>query len=393
MSIELRAVTSDDHFILNQLMNHAFGQGRVVTPRAPEEEIPEYKGIWGIYENGGLKAALTVCPFLVHWGADAVLPMGGIAGVATFVEARGRGYVAQLLKQSLRAMKDEGQVVSALYPFSWAFYRRYGWDWVGQKRDVKIPLRELKAAPEGRDVLPLAGEKVQEELTAGYTTFAKRYRGVFTTETHRWGGRLSHSDSKTTYAYRYEPTGAYMLWRYGGENGQIREFTGTTGAEYRGFLSLLHYFGTQVKEASVSLPDDSPIQSHIMDWDLSTSVQPVFQARVVDFGAALALITIPPGIPNGTATLAVQDEHAPWNDGVWRITVEDGKVSGATVVAADPNTADVSADIQALSQAFWGKPSFAELRIAGRISVQNEEGYQLLTALFPATMVYTLDDF
>lgn len=393
MSIELRAVTSDDHYIHRQLMSHAFGQGHVVTPPAPDAEVPEYKGVWGVYENGALKAGLTICPFLVHWGADVVLPMGGIAGVATFVEARGRGFVEQLLIQSLRAMKEEGQVISALYPFSWAFYRRYGWDWVGEKRDVKIPLRELKAAPEGRDVLPLTGETVQEELTAGYTAFAKRYRGLCTTETHRWGGKLSHSDNKTTYVYRYEPTGAYMLWRYGGESGHVREFTGTTGTEYKAFLSLLHYFGTQTREASLTLPQDSPIWSHIMNWDLSTRVQPVFQARVVDFGAALALITVPPDIPNGTTTLAVKDEHAPWNEGVWRISVEGGKIFSATIISADPVSADVSADIQALSQAFWGKPSLGDLRIAGRVAVQNEDGYRLLNALFPPTTVYTLDDF
>jgi predicted acetyltransferase len=390
MSTEIRLLTSEDHYSHRLLMNHAFSQGSVVETPDPNAPPPEMKDTWGVFEAGKLQAALGIDPFQTHWGADDVLALGGIAGVATFAEARGRGFVDQLLKQSLVAMRDAGQVVSALYPFSFAFYRKYGWEWVGQKRDCKIPLRELKSAPEGRYVETVTGENRSETLSAGYTKFAKRYRGVFTTETHRWESKLSHSGNKTTYIYRYQPTGAYLLWRY--EGGRVREFTGVSPAEYRGFLSLLHYLGTQAKEAKVTLPDDTPLASHLMHWDLSVTVEPVYMARVVDFGAALQKVTISPEVPNGTVTLAIHDEHAPWNHGIWKITVEQGTVTVATVIGSGAD-ADVTADIQALSQAFWGQPSLAHLRYAGRIAVAEENGYRLLSALLPPAVVYTLDDF
>ena len=320
--------------------------------------------------------------------------MGGIAGVATFAEARGRGYVDQLLKQSLIAMKDAGQVISALYPFAFAFYRRYGWDWVGVKRNVKLPLGELRATPEGKDMKAISGDETRELLSPGYTAFAQRYRGVFTTESHRWGSKLSHDGHKTTYAYRYEPTGAYLLWRYGdGDSGRVREFTGATGEEYRALLSLLHYFGTQRKEAKLTLPDDSPLWSFLMHWDLETKTEPVFMGRVVDFAGAMAQLRLPSETPDGALTLAVSDPYAPWNEGVWRLTVTAGGLAVSTVVGGSAGEADITADIQAVSQAYWGKPSLDELRAAGRLDVRNEEAYRLLRAILPAHTVYTLDDF
>ncbi|GAB4453436.1 MAG: GNAT family N-acetyltransferase [Armatimonadaceae bacterium] len=392
MSIEIRLLTEEDHFDHRLLMSHAFSKGNVVQPLPPDAPPPEMIGCWGLLENGKLQAALTIDPFHVHWGPSDVLSLGGIAGVATFADARGRGFVDQLLKQSLLAMKAAGQTVSALYPFAFAFYRKYGWEWVGQKRNVSIPLRELKASPEGRKIEVLSGDGVREKLSDGYTQFARRYRGVFTTETHRWQSKLDHSGNRTTYVYRYEPTGAYMLWRYDSDCGRVREFTAKTPEEYRAFLSLLHYFGTQTEKARVTLPDDTPIQSHLMHWDLNIEVEPVFMGRVVDFGAAMEQITLPPDVPDGTMTLELNDEHAPWNHGIWELTVESGKLTVQTVVSRGGD-ADVTLDIQALSQAFWGHPSLAALRYAGRVSFANEDGYKLLAALLPATPVYTLDDF
>jgi predicted acetyltransferase len=403
-AIEIRPLDPADHHRNRVLMSHAFGKGRVVPPPAPDAPPVEAKDVantLAAYAGGKLVASLTTVPFDVRWGADATLAMGGIAGVATFAEARGQGLVDGLLRRSLEEMRAKGQTISSLYPFAWAFYRRYGWDWVGRKRDVTLPLRELKSAPEGRRVEAMEGtaDEVRALLTPAYDAFARRYRGVFAPDSHRWKDKLNHSDDRTTHVYAYTPEGGaeitgYLLWRYDrdGDGGQVREFVASTPDAYRGLLSLLHYLATQCKTARVTLPDDTPLWSHVMHWDLRTKIEPVFMGRVVDFAAAMAQVTPPAGLPNGAATVAVRDEAAPWNAGVWRLTVEGGAVSCAAIVGGAIE-ADVALDIQALSQAFWGTPSLAELRAAGRLEVNGEAGFALLAAVLPAAPVYTLDDF
>lgn len=55
-----------------------------------------------------------------------VLPMAGIAAVASHPSARRRGLVRVLLDRLLRDMRDDGRPVSTLYPFRPSFYERFG---------------------------------------------------------------------------------------------------------------------------------------------------------------------------------------------------------------------------------------------------------------------------
>ncbi len=233
---------------------------------------------------------------------------------------------------------------------------------------------------------------MQARLEPGYTAFAKRYRGVHTSQTHRWENKLRHNDKRTTYPYLYNPTGEYFLWRYGiGDSpAHFREWTVHTPDGYHAFLSLLHYLATQTGNARVTLPSDAPLQAFVMDWNLETKVQPVFMGRVVDVEAALRLLGTA-NAPNGQVRLHITDDTAPWNNGTLSITVEDSRVYVAVDTSSD--TPDVSLDIQAFSQAFWGHPSLYDLREAGRLTVSNEPGFALLSAILPAHPVHTLDDF
>jgi predicted acetyltransferase len=127
-----------------------------------------------------------------------------------------------------------------------------------------------------------------------------------------------------------------------------------------------------------------------MDWNLETKVQPVFMGRVVDVEAALRLLG-PTYIPNGEFALLIRDETAPWNNAQFRLTIEDKRLYVAVDTTGAPP--QVSMDIQAFSQAFWGHPSLLTLRQAGRVSVKGEAAFAVLSTLLPAHPVYTLDDF
>jgi predicted acetyltransferase len=393
MSIELRALEPGDAARHRTLMNQAFGKGRVVTPPAPDAPPPDMANKYGVFEDGALRAALTIVPFVAHWGAEFTLPLGGIAGVATFAEARGQGHVDALLRHSLKVMHDAGQVISALYPFAWSFYKRYGWEWVGENRRITLPLREIRVSAKSISrIQDITGDSAQAAITPAYNAFAKQYRGVFTTETHRWENLLRHDDSRTTYVYQHGDDG-YLLWRYGNDDtGTVREMVANSPDAWESSLALLHYFATQCEKARVSLPADTPLYSYLMHYDVKTEVEPVFMGRVVDVSAALAALKPAPDITNGSLLLAVQDPHAPWNDGQFRVTVEDGQVQCAAQLGGT-SIPDVTLSIGAFSQAYWGRPSLYSLRQAGQVTVTSEAGYQLLHALLPAATVYCRDDF
>lgn len=54
--------------------------------------------------------------------------MGGMTGVGTYPEYSNMGLMHKLLEQALKNMKEKGQDICYLYPYSIPYYRRKGWN-------------------------------------------------------------------------------------------------------------------------------------------------------------------------------------------------------------------------------------------------------------------------
>ena len=122
MAIEFRMLERGDYTEHQNLKSMAFGRGGIRPPLA--EDAPDPVGLLStiaIFEDGKLMSSVTVEPYRVHFGYGTQLDYGGIGGVACANERRGRGYVQQLLIRSLALMEEQGQTISGLYPFAYAF--------------------------------------------------------------------------------------------------------------------------------------------------------------------------------------------------------------------------------------------------------------------------------
>ena len=401
--MEFRTLTADDAPAIDKLMAEAFGRGRQPVPDTPKDAPPLLPRVQlGVFDGSRLAACAMIDTLTLAWG-DADAPLGGIGGVACTADQRGRGHVGRLLEESLRVMQNSGQYLSGLYPFSFAFYRRYGWDWVGEQKKYTVPTAELKSSPEGRSITAFEGLDALEIVRPVYERFARRHAGMgLRTETapgdtapYWWKRALDHRDGRTTYVQVYtDPvTGnaeGYLTFRYpdGDGAGEVGELFANTPAAYRGLLSVLHYYGAQVSAVTFSAPLDDPLPLHIMHWDLETQIRPLFMGRVVDVPAALTALH-PNANDFGRLVLSVADLQCDWNNQHFGVTCEAGQVS----IAPTRETPGVSLDIQTLSQAYWGQPSLDFLRDAGRVTVTDEGQYALLSRLLPPRICFLRDFF
>ena len=397
MTTELRVLTPDDDLALSRLMSEAFSGGSRPTAPEPEEDKDRVSTTLGVFDAARLVAAATIHDLHLIWG-QSDLPMGGIAGVACAAEQRGRGHVARLLTESLRVMREAGQFTSGLYPFAYAFYRRHGWEWVGEKRGYDLPTSEIRASPEGKHVRCYDGPEALEVVRPVYEAFARRHRGMATrtdAQPDFWKRALEHRDNRTTYVQVYHDpaTGqaeGYLTFRYpsGGDTARLGEFFANTPAAYRGLLAVLHYYGTQVRRVEFSAPADDSLPFHVMHYDLNTTLSPLFMGRVVDVAPAFAALT-PESMVAGRVILQVSDGSCEWNNQTFALAAEAGRIAAESTQAAP----GVSLDIQALSQAYWGQPSLDLLRAAGRLDVSDEAQYRTLSRLLPPSICYLQDGF
>ena len=345
----------------------------------------------GVYDEGGMQARLNIIHYQVHLGADVTVPMGGIGGVSCLPASRGKGYVGALLKVTLERMHDLGMAISSLYPFSWDFYRKYGWEWVGTTRDYSVPTRICKPSGETEKVhaaLPADRAKIE----ACYTEFAKRYRGMLTRDEKKWNATLKDTDENYTFAFLYEHDGkpeAYLMYRGGtGDNTYLNQFIALTPRARQAMLGLLRRHEMQTRKFTWRGPGNDALYHQLCHDDVETKVYPTTQGRIVDVQKALSAWKPNPEA-RGAVTIRVADEHADWNAGVWRVELEAGSVS----VQRTDAIPQAALSIQALSQAYYGTPTVPEIRDAGHIEVHDESGYATLRALFDGPPMWTYDYF
>lgn len=376
------------------LWAHAFEGGGTDTS-SWESDIEEMaageSAPYGVFDANGLQAAVLINAYEAHFGPDVILKMGGIGGVACLPASRGKGYARAGLRHALEQMRDAGQVISTLYPFSFAYYRKFGWEWVGIRRKYIVPTSVLQAGPETEFVRAATPED-RPKIEEIYTQYARNYRGMLARTEKSWTDKLKDSKDKRTYTYLYEQDGkaeGYFSHRDVKEETHLREFIALTPRAERGLLGLLKRHEMQVKKFTWRAPENdalwlrSPYHNNI-----EANITPVVQGRVVDIATALQALK-PKSAENGAFTFALSDEHADWNAGIWRVEVESGHVAVRPATEAP----QISLDIQAFSQAFFGVPNANQLRDSDCLQVHDETGFARFAALLAGPPMFLSDSF
>ena len=80
--------------------------------------------VYVVEEDREIRATATVLPLEVFFEGRTVA-MGGIAAVATHPAYRRRGYAGELIRPSLREMRERNVHLFMLHPFAHSYYRRY----------------------------------------------------------------------------------------------------------------------------------------------------------------------------------------------------------------------------------------------------------------------------
>ncbi len=388
--LEFRPITADDIEQWQRIASFSYERGAPVTVTPEHFGQPDRYRI-GAYDGGKLRACLGINDYQMFFGRDR-RPCGGVAGVMSEPASRGRGYAGGLMRRSLEVMREDGKYLSSLWPFSFAYYRQFGWEWTGFNRYYKLPIRALWSDKEADYMEPLY-EPQADLLNPLYEAQATRYNGPLVRSPGRWPAHLRARDGREPMVYLYRRDGApegYAILRFikNSDTLRVEDFVALSRRAYLGMLGLVHRHEMQGQDVELQVPPDDPLWSFIRSYDVETKEVSAGMARVVDVTAALQELE-PPAEVRGAAVFALQDETAPWNSGTWRVTAEDGMVT----LAPCRDEPGIALDIQALTQAYWGTPSLETLRAWERISVSREADFQLLHALLPSRLVWLADDF
>ncbi|AJY75238.1 hypothetical protein VN24_12455 [Paenibacillus beijingensis] len=407
--MEIRVLRADEFDLYLELAQYAF------QIEMTEEQTNDARGrfkpehVTGAFEDGNLAAMLTIIPLDIYL-QGAKVQMGGVAGVSSWPEKRRQGCVGKLIAHALEQMRSSGQTVSMLAPFSFSFYRKYGWEMAFEHKKYTIatsflpPRIDTGGRVERRD-------NDRELVAEIYEAYASRYNGTLSRSAEWWTTSVYRRKKGSTAVYfgaDNRPSG-YAIYKVQDRKLTIHELVYLDEEARRALWTFFANHDSMIDETVVTAPADDDLPFLLPNPRIGQEMVPYFMARIVDVEQLVNMYRFAEGV-RGHFTLRLTDSYAPWNEGVWRFTA-DGSGGAALELerGADPVSPETESEtaatlehydhdneltcgIETLSAILFGFKRPLELVRAGRLNGSLDSA-ELLEKLIPRRSTYLLDFF
>lgn len=377
----IRKLTEEDFEEVYPLNVYAFHFKDTEKAKERMRHEFDYGSSYGAFLDDQLTSSLIVYPFDVHY-AGRTLKMGGIGNVTSYPEVRGQGAVRQLLETALCEMKEQGTVVSYLAPFSYNFYRKFGYEVAFERRRYEIKSGQFGSfqTPENH-VDRVLWEDQKEAVKTVYRQKMTQALGPVKRNDWVWENRIMSSDQQKIALYRDEdgtPQG-YLLYDFKGEDQNsfvIDEMHALNGKAEK---ALWEFVGTHASSFDTFIytgRTDQRLTHLFREADLDQKITSYMMARIVDMEKFLRQFPFK-RTPAQEFLLEVTDDTAEWNSKLFKLTVAEEDVSVTIVNQPEETSRYLKADIQTWTQLFMQFKTAEELEFEGALAASKETAQEL----------------
>lgn len=363
----------------------------------PLEHSDGYENVWAGFDDAGkMCSSMVVHDYKIRFDGHTV-GMGGVGGVATLPECRKGGYIRHIFEKALPDMKERGMVFSFLYPFSFAFYRKFGYELCYTPNCVSVPMSFFRAYPFPDHVsLYMPGDDLAP-FAEVYDSFSRNLNLAFVRDHASWE-RMLEKDPYVTrhYAYLHRDgdgrPDAYLLFKadlgHGDEGNTLRvkELAWTGTAALHAMFGFLGGLDSQFEHLRWNAPGGLNIHALFSEgYEINARRPACGMNRIVDVRRALELLQAP--ACTGRAVIGVFDKFMSFNTGHYALEWDAGKL---TVKPTD-RTADLETDVETLAQLVTGFLTPDEARYRRGVAISGNEAS--LRALFTHKDLYVMERF
>ncbi len=374
--------------ILYNLDNYAFRP----TPPFPDRQewearIKTREGplYYALFEDDD-PVAVAGCPTMTQNVRGEIFEMAGFADISTHPKARRKGYIRTLMRFAYQQLKNQGYVLSCLYPFRESFYERLGYVTFPQSRQAifkPADLRPLFKMELGGEVeLALIGEAYDH-----YWNYALEMQPrVHGMAVFKDSQKESAVQNNRTWLLEARVEGELVgVMGYSLKGDEMMNYTLQASRFYystsQGKYLLLEWIARHIDQAGEAIIW-FPAYEQPNTWlsDIKPKLEPVFVApmgRVLDIAGIEGMETGP-----GSFTAQISDSDCPWNNGIWKF--EDA--SGQLKVTPAQN-ADYTLTIQGLSALIYGVNDPEDFSFRGW-GDPAPEAVHILREMFPPKLPY-----
>ena len=394
---EMRFLREDEKESLAQLYNNAFRVG-LETARKWAADAGEPRTLV-VPEPRRLASVINMLPYEMMFGGRAV-PMGGIGGVATWADCQGKGYAGALMHRSVEMMHEQGYMVSALYPFSFRYYRKFGWESCGDRISYEgFRQSDLRRGEDSGLVRAWRGVEDAPLFAAAYQRLAgERFNGLIVRSQDSWPARLTTLEEAGGHAYLIEEDGevtGYFLCEHprdaaGHLNLRIRDYATNTPRAMRAMTTFMATLPNNVEMMSLQTPAYPTIFEAFLEPTVRKALSPGFMLRVLDVCGAVAARGYNTAAHKGF-TAFITDDHGPWNTGAYEFDFGGGR--GEARRLPEGSATDFSWTIQEFSQVFTGYRDMVQLHAAGLFEAPSAGAAAIVRDAFCDRPTHLMDFF
>lgn len=358
--MEVRLLSGEERFQAMLIATVAFHMRMEDPEKAKLESMQETHQHWGAFNDDGTLMAHMINHQFISSLDGTPVRNGGIGAVSTLPEYRMEGGVREIFRKLLPHAYADGEVISTLYPFSHAFYRKFGYETVCWKNVYEFAPAVLKEYVfRGNAKLWKQGEPVSD-WTGLYNRFAASWNLAISRDDKRMADHLKgeyYKDRKFCYFLLEgsDPV-AYLIFQDIRHDPQaILEVKDLAWDGVKGFQAILGFlarFSADYGTIRLFLPRDIELLSLIrspLAYEIQKTTRQDYMVRVVNAVRALEAIRKPEGC---SFVIRVSDELIPENSGVWQVSC-DG-------VQPSDREPDLSVSEKALGQLVTGAVSLSE---------------------------------
>lgn len=308
----------------HMLQESGYDEGEFIKAKRP---VFESADVFGWFDDDQLVSQVVVHPYKVNIHGQ-LFKMGGLTGVGTYPEYAGLGLMNDLVKVALKKMKDNGQLISYLYPYSIPYYRKKGWEVMSETLTFSIKDSQLtKYEDTSGYVKRMAVD--HKDVIRTYDKFARTNHGAMQRGKAEWEEywRWENEEERTAAIYyddKRKPQGFILYW-IADDIFYIKEFIVLTQEARKGLWNFIYAHMSMVEYVKGKVFKNDPIAFLLKDSQIEETISPYYMARIVDVAAFLKKYPF-----EDRATpfhFVVTDPIAAWNNGIFSIEWDDmGKV-------------------------------------------------------------------
>lgn len=336
----------------NDLLRYAFQVTEEVLMRVGWEDdairqskfpILESAHVLGWFDGDKLASQISVYPMQMNI-QGSIRDIGLVTGVSTYPEYSGQGLMSKLMKECLGKMREQGQSIALLYPYSVPLYRHKGWEIISDKMSFTLMDHQL---PRGLNS-PGRVRRVDDDdadLLALHDEFARRHHGCLVRNALAWEEYWRWDVEDVTQAVYYseddKPLG-YMVYLLKNDAMRIKEIVCLDYEAWKGLWAYIAAHESMVNEISGSSYYDSPLAFWLEDSAIKETIQPYMMGRIVDVRQFLSGYRFRHAARNDAITFEVSDKLLEWNNGCFTLSFSEQE---APQLFAETGEADEASEL------------------------------------------------